>query len=92
MLKFSIEIKNPFAKDVYCKTMSYDKVLTKTKHLEAEHFYSNYHLFTIKIDTSWRGEDHAGPEIELCILGFTAVYKIYDTRHWDYRRGKWENQ
>jgi hypothetical protein len=89
MLKFLIALKNPYAKDVYCKSMEYDRKITKNKHIEFEHYYSNYYLFFLNIDTSWRGEDHAGPEVELCIFGFSFRYKIYDTRHWDYKIGNW---
>lgn len=89
MIRLSINIKNPYAKDVYCKTYEYTKAVSKYKRFEAEHFYCNYNLFGLIIDTSWRGEDHGGPEIEVCFLGVTARYKIYDIRHWDYTKGKW---
>lgn len=89
MIRFSISFKNPYAKDVNCQVLQFDKRLTKNKSFEAEHFYDNYYLLNFSIDTSWRGSDHAGPEIELCFLGYSARYKIYDHRHWDYSKGKW---
>jgi len=90
MLKFSTSFKNPSAKDVHASLFQYNKHLTKTKSIEAEYFYSDYYLFHLFIDTSWRGEDHAGPEIEFCFLRYSVRYKIYDHRHWDYSKGKWK--
>jgi len=89
MLKFSIAIKNPWAKDVNLKVYEYNKELSKHKHFEAEHYYCGYFLLLFAIDTSWRGEDHAGPELELSFFGYSARYKIYDARHWNYTHGRW---
>lgn len=89
MLRFSFTVKNPWAKDVYCKSFEYNAVLHGNKHFEAEHYYCNYNLFHFSLDLSWRGEDHAGPELELTLLGFSMRYKIYDVRHWDYSVGRW---
>ena len=89
MLKLSISIKNPWAKDAQIKNWEYDKKLTRYKHFESQYCYCKYHIFLLSIDTSWRGEDHAGPELEVCLFGYTARYKIYDTRHWNYEQGRW---
>lgn len=89
MIKFTFLVKNPWAKDVYLSVFNYDKKLSKNKSFEAEHFYCNYHLVYFSFDTSWRGEDHAGPELELGLFGYSAKYKIYDHRHWNYKIGDW---
>lgn len=89
MLKFSITIKNPYAKDVNCKVYECYKHLSKNKGFEAEHYYSNYYILYFSLDLSWRGEDHAGPEVEISLLGYSVRYKIYDYRHWDYVMGDW---
>lgn len=89
MLKFSIVVKNPWAKDVDAKAYNFDKAISKNKRFEAEHSYCGYFLLYFALDTSWRGGDHAGPELELCVFGYTARYKIYDIRHWNYTYGRW---
>lgn len=89
MLRFSFAVKNPWAKDVHCKVFERSGVLYGNKHFETEHYYSNYNLFYFLLDLSWRGEDHAGPEVELTLFGFSMRYKIYDARHWDYSMGTW---
>lgn len=91
MLKFSFTIKNPAAMDVNCKVFEYNRHLFGNKHFEAEHYYCNYNILQFSLDLSWRGEDHAGPELELCLFGYSARYKIYDIRHWNYSLGKWKN-
>lgn len=90
MLRLCVSIKTPFAKDVVDTTAyEYTKQLSKHKYFEAEYYYSNYYLLLFDIDLSWRGEDHAGPQIELSLLGYSIRYKITDDRHWDYDNGKW---
>ena len=89
MLKLCISLKNPWAKDVNVKVYNFNKAISKHKHFEAEHSYCGYFLLHFVLDTSWRGEDHAGPELELCLFGYTARYKLYDTRHWNYTYGRW---
>lgn len=33
--------------------------------------------------------DHAGLSVELALLGLSAEFMIYDTRHWDYEENRW---
>jgi hypothetical protein len=89
MLRISLCIKNPWAKDVQLSVYEYNKRLTKHKHFEAEYYYSGYFLFKFMVDTSWRAEDHAGPEFELTLFGYSVRYKLYDNRHWNYEHGRW---
>lgn len=89
MLRISLCIKNPWSKDVNLRTYDYNKKISKHKHFETEHYYCGYFLFKLMVDTSWRGEDHAGPELELSFLGYSARYKLYDNRHWNYEHGRW---
>lgn len=91
MLKFSITAKNPYSKDVHCNIWECYKPVSKNKGFEAEYYYSNYNLFHFLVDLSWRGEDHAGPEFEVSLLGYSIRFKIYDYRHWDYAMGNWAN-
>lgn len=36
------------------------------------------------------GKDHAGLGLEFAILGYSAEFIVYDTRHWDYENKCWE--
>lgn len=43
-----------------------------------------------KINIEWnRRRDHAGLDINICILGLRLFISFYDTRHWDNRKNKW---
>ncbi len=35
-------------------------------------------------------QDHAGPYIELGLLGYTVGAHVYDRRHWNYQNNRWE--
>lgn len=50
-----------------------------------------YSIFKIDIDLAWRGSDHAGPGFEIEIYGYTIHCEFYDSRHWDWDRGAWED-
>jgi hypothetical protein len=92
MIKTSISIRNPFAKDEnclisWCKTIA----LTENKTFEIELCSASmYNLISISLDLGWRGQDHAGPELHVELFGFEARIKIYDNRHWNYTNGTWE--
>lgn len=92
MIKTNITIRNPFAKDEKC-LLAWDKTLALTKHKTFEVEVcsaSMYNLFEFSLDLSWRGRDHAGPELHVELVGFEATIKIYDNRHWNYIKGTWE--
>jgi hypothetical protein len=94
MIKIFLAVKNPFARDNsqgfdWNKTIS----LTKNKTLEIQLWKSSpYHLISFGLDLSWRGSDHAGPELSVELLGFDFTIKIYDNRHWDYKLGTWQRK
>lgn len=47
-------------------------------------------LLSFELDLRLTGCDHAGPALEIVILGFMVRTNIYDSRHWDYDAGDWE--
>lgn len=93
MISFSFAIKNPYPKDSDAKCVhyiAYDKKITAHKAVEfqvSSHMGSDFLEFNI--DLSWSGEDHAGPRIMLCVVGFYMSASLYDTRHWNYQKGRW---
>lgn len=92
MFRVSIKVPNPWAKDSPCNT-DWNKtiILSKNKALEVQVWEGAiYDIFHLTIDLSWRGSDHAGPSITIGILGWEFICKIYDSRHWNYKKGDWE--
>jgi len=95
MIFFKFIIDNPWHKPQHAyidKDYLYKHgSITKYKHAELQisRFASN-ELASVNIDLRWRGRDHAGVEIELCVVGYIFNAKIYDSRHWDHATGNWE--
>ena len=89
MIHLNFAITNPYAKDdfknLYCRTWQ----LAENKYVELQCFRESRRLLAVNINIIWRGYDHAGPEVELIILGYSMSLRIYDNRHWDYETNTW---
>jgi hypothetical protein len=69
----------------------YDKSGGIGKHTswEIELFKDSQTFFQFTL--SWTARrDHAGPAIEIGVLGYIASAKIYDCRHWNHKTATWE--
>lgn len=65
--------------------------LTTNKAWEWQTDYFGWNtLFSLDLDLIPTGHDHAGIGFSLTILGFMIDAKIYDVRHWDSDKGRWE--
>lgn len=90
---FKIAFINFFArKDKWKNFLSFQKSLSKNKHLEIETFYSNYHFFNFEFDIQPYGKDHAGARLMINLLGWELEIHFYDNRHWDYQNWCWEKR
>ena len=79
MIKTTLTIRNPFARDENC-LLSWYKTISLTKHKTFEIELcsaSMYNLFVFSLDLSWRGHDHAGPELHVELFGFEATIKTH---------------
>lgn len=94
MIYCKLKALNPFwkpnshfaSKDYYYKHVT----LTSNKSFEIQiSRFDAYHVFDVGLDLRWWGSDHAGPELEISIWGFTFMVKIYDHRHWDIDQHCW---
>lgn len=95
MIFFKFMIDNPWHRpckdgkghDYYWK----DIKLTKNKNFEIQiSKFSNRDILDIGVDLRWQGSDHAGPELDINVLGYMFNVKIYDSRHWNYKEGRWQ--
>lgn len=90
MIRFDFSIANPFKhlpwRDLYQDSWS----LTKNKTLEIGFFRHAWNIFELAIDLRWKGRDHAGPKIDIGILGWQACVSIVDNRHWSSANHDWE--
>ena len=63
--------------------------LSKNKFWEVQ-FMRTAEILKIKFSFTSR-QDHAGPGIELGLLGYNLHAMIYDHRHWDYELNNWKD-
>lgn len=89
MLGIRFNIKNPCRVKDFVNYYVAGGYLFANKSWELQLSYYNNDLFLLDIDTAWRGSDHAGPRVEINILGYTLTVQISDTRHWDYANNHW---
>ena len=92
MLHVNITIKNPFIKkENFRAIVSKSGNISRNKAWEIESFQDSSTLLKFELTLDWRGRDHAGPSLGLGLFGYEAEFKVYDIRHWDYDKNKWED-
>ena len=89
MISFHASLANPWAKDNFDSIWNKDWLVAKHKAIELEFIRHAYNLFEVHISTPIR-QDHAGVRIVLALLGYGVHFTFYDTRHWNYDKGRWE--
>ena len=60
----------------------------KHKFIELELYAKHDTLLEFSFRWTTR-QDHAGINLQLCLLGYCFGFNFYDNRHWDYSTGKW---
>lgn len=90
MLRFSLSLLNPFKYRPWRELYQRGWPISKHKTLEVGLFFYQYELFQLTVDLRWSASDHAGPGVELNILGLTVSVGIHDNRHWNPDAWTWE--
>lgn len=90
MLRLELVLHNFWAKEKFKNHWNKSGSITKHKHWEVEFIQYKKDFLGVRLDTCWRGRDHAGLSVELILLGYTLSAKIYDSRHWNYFTNSWE--
>ena len=98
MFEFIIRLKNPWAKPkgIQKDYIEWNKRLSENWAIEFQ--FSRFsksgwnNFFELWIDTSWSGEDHAGPRIALELFGYFLCLKVYNINHWDYEKGRFQTK
>ena len=94
MIFFKIHLDNPWfrhSEDFESHDYLYrEGSFTKHKHWEVQcSRWEPDRLAKFELDLCWRGDDHAGPSINIESYGFMFHAKMYDSRHWNYRASRW---
>ena len=90
MIHLNFAITNPYAKDNFKNLYCHIWQLAENKYLELQCFHESRRLLAANISITWRGYDHAGPEVEFVILGYSLSIRVYDNRHWNHTTDTWE--
>lgn len=90
MIEFRIAVKHPFRKENFKNIFSETAQLSRNKFFEFEIIRYRHYLFEFDLDINWRGRDHAGPNLEIGIFGYSICLRIYDSRHWNHIENTWE--
>jgi hypothetical protein len=87
---FNFRLDNPFAEE-YFEILHYKfKPLTENKTFEFQFNIDSKVLLSFNLNIVFSGRDHAGPYLELGLLGHSISFSIHDNRHWDHSSNCWE--
>jgi hypothetical protein len=89
MISTHLCIVNPWYKENFFNYWEKTWLITKHKVIELEATKYSYNLFEFQFDWSIK-TDHAGLNIVIGLLGYSAHFGLYDTRHWNYTTNAWE--
>lgn len=90
MINLILSIKNPFGTDKFKDLWNKSWAVTSNKTAEIQIYQCSSNIFELRVDTSWKGHDHAGPSIEIGVGGVYFSFSITDNRHWDPKSKMWE--
>lgn len=95
MIYFNIKIQNPWfcPKEDFVSTdyLYWDKKLTENKNFEIQiSKFEPSDLFSMNIDFRFWGSDHQGPSFGVELFGYFFNVQIYDGRHWNWDKGRWQ--
>ena len=92
MIRFNFVVSYPFKSKTFKRIWGKENLLKflqyKAYNIELSFYICN--LFCVCLDLHTTGRDHAGPQLEIVILGLGFRCGIYDTRHWNYQKNCWE--
>jgi len=90
MIRFKFGISNPFKYKEFRNIWSGHWAVTENRTLELQLYRYAYEVVGCDLDLAWQGEDHAGPNFELNILGWNFKLSLSDNRHWNLDTRTWE--
>jgi hypothetical protein len=96
MMHIHLGIDNPFhknsdtlQKDYFCKTWSLST--NRTLEIQISRWSKTVNsLVDFELDLRWRGQDHAGPRIEIGLFNHSVIIYLMDNRHWNWKTNDWE--
>lgn len=89
MIKLNFSIDYPFAK------LSFNDIFSRSWNTPIKHKYFEFQLmrdseYLLNFNFDWKTKcDHAGVKFELGLFGYSIVFYLYDSRHWNYEKNDW---
>lgn len=87
MISIRFQITNPWSNKFENIRIWSGSTFIRNKCWEFQ-IYRSSDIINITADLTAR-TDHAGFHVTIGILGYTAEFNFYDTRHWDNKRNRW---
>ena len=93
MINIQLALANPFKVKSFNQIdyITFDRSITKNKAFELQ--FTKWRantLFSIGLDTRWRGVSHGGIRFDIELFGYFLNVNLYDKRHWDWTNWCWE--
>lgn len=88
-MKLYFKIINHHARENFKNLYNRSGSMTVNKSWEFEIIRYSRDFIRLLIDLSWKGRDHAGPEILIGLFGYSLSAKIHDNRHWNWETKDW---
>ena len=89
MINLSFGIDNPWAKENFKNLFDVAGDIKKNLSWEFEIIRHSHILVELSMRYTVK-QDHAGLTLAAGLFGYSADFRIYDTRHWDYENNCWE--
>jgi hypothetical protein len=89
MINFNFSIANPFRYKEFRTVWNRAWAVNQHRTLEVQIYRYSYNLFEFSIDLRWWGTSHAGPRLELGILGWTVDISLPSNYHWNSETQDW---
>jgi hypothetical protein len=85
-----IAIRNPWShrpfRNLWCGIWT----LGRHRSLEIQTYRYAWNLAEFDLELVWWGESHAGPKLEVNLLGWGIILSLPSNHHWDHEHHCWE--
>lgn len=90
MINFSLTVRNIFTKNEQIfSPKNWFRKIPFNRSIDINYGMLNDDILTVILSTRFSGCDHAGPELELSILGYGFNFSLPKNRHWNYKQNCW---
>ena len=89
-MNLHIAIRNPWPHPEFQNFWARSWPVGPHRTLEIQFYRYAWNLAEFSVNLAWWGESHAGPELEIGLLGWNIRVALPSNHHWDHERHCWE--